>query len=934
LHNSTTCADVPSTATTIKVDQPPVQADAGSDETVCNATAYNLNGNNAGSGTGMWTVLNGPAGATFSDPTSPTAVVSGLIPGNAYQFEWTITGTASCPPTTDIVTITIDKAPIGGTTTSPTTEVCYGNNAGLISLTGQFGSIIRWEFSTDNGATWQPISNTNNTVGYSDLTQTTQFRGVVHNGTTCGDVVSTSTTIIVDPLPVTSVPGPNDVVCNVTTYTLHGNSPAPGTGLWTVVQGPAGVTFSDPTNPNAVVNGLIPGNIYVFNWAITGSKYCSPSNAVVTITIDKAPIGGTTSSPATVCWGTNEGQVTLTGQFGTIVRWESSIDNGASWQPIANSTTTQTYLNLTRTTQYHAILHNGTSCSDVASTPTTITVNDPTPVSQAGQDFNVCNQTTITLNGNFPGAGGGVWTQTAGPAVNIVTPSNYSTQVTGLSGDNTYTFKWTIFGLPPCANTESVVNVGIHTDVVPSFTMDKSNGCGPTIVTFTNTSTPSPVGMFVWNFGDGSPSVTAINPPPHTFPPSSDGTEKTYDISLTPLSNCGSQTPFVAEVTVSSLVPIAQLLPNQVSSCGAFTLTAKNLSPGDNEKYDFYLVDQNGAIVQHLSYPDKEDAVFQPVSPTEPTTYELYMIVTDKCGDQAKSTPVNIFGAPSTLTSQIQIKGDISSVCLGSPITFQNISTGGDKFTITIYDSNKNPIITIPASTSDLSYTPTAIGTYYVSIVAGYVACGDAPVSAFKEFTVYPIPAPSFTYTVDENYNATFFNTTPEVGGIPASALIYTWDFGDGSSNAYVYAPTAHKYDVANSPFRVTLTATTPGSSCMGITSQVITIQFHGNAFIPNAFMPASSKPELKTFYVKGTGLKTWHMQVFNNFGQLLWESTALDSNGTPTEGWDGTYKGKIVEQGVYIWQCSGTLLNGEEWKGMSYGNGPPSRTGPIHLII
>jgi large repetitive protein len=74
-------------------------------------------------------------------------------------------------------------------------------------------------------------------------------------------------------------------------------------------------------------------------------------------------------------------------------------------------------------------------------------------------------------------------------------------------------------------------------------------------------------------------------------------------------------------------------------------------------------------------------------------------------------------------------------------------------------------------------------------------------------------------------------------------------------------------------------------------------------------------------------------MQVFNNFGQLLWESTALDSNGTPTEGWNGTYKGKIVEQGVYIWQCSGTLLNGEAWKGMSYGNGTPSLTGPIHLI-
>jgi len=933
LHNSSTCADVPSTATTITVDMPPIQADAGSDDEVCSAISYHLNGNNPGLGTGLWTVVSGPAGATFVDATSPTTTVNGLIPGNVYQFQWTITGTASCPPTSDIVSITDDKAPIGGNTTTPTSEVCYGNNAGEIDLNGQFGSIVRWEFSTDNGTTWQPLTNTNNTQHFSDLTQTTQFRGVVHNGTSCGDVVSTSTTVIVDPLPVMSVPGPNDVICNATTYTLQGNSPAPGTGLWTVVQGPAGVTFSDPTSQNAVVNGLIPGNIYVFKWAITGSIYCPPSTAVVTITVDQAPVGGTTSSPATVCWGSNAGQINLTGQFGTIVRWESSIDNGASWQPIANTNPVQTYLNLTRTTLYHAVLHNGTSCDDVPSTPTTITVNVPTPISQAGADFSVCNQSIITLNGNDPGAGGGVWTQTAGPAVNILTPSSYSTQVTGLAGDTTYTFKWTIFGLAPCGNTESVINVGVHTDVVPSFTMNKSNGCGPTIVAFTNTSTPAPVGTFVWNFGDGSPSITAITPPPHTFPTSSDGSEKTYNISLTPLSNCASQTPFVAQITVSPMVPIASILPSQLNSCGTFNLTAQNLSPGDNVVYDFYLVDQNGAIVQHLSYPDKETAVFQPVSPSQPTTYQLYMIVTDKCGNQAKSAPIDILGAPSTLTSQIQIKGDISSVCLGSPITFQNISAGGDKFTITLYDANKTILTTIPATTSDLSYTPTAIGTYYVSITAGYVACGDAPASALKEFNVYPNPEPNFIYTVDNDYNVTFVNTTPDAGNVPASTLIYNWDFGDGTMDETTYAPNLHYFNFANAPFVVTLKATTPGSTCFGITTQTLDIKFHGNLFVPNAFMPAGADPALRKFYVKGQGMKTWHMQVFNNWGQLLWESTALDNTGAPTEGWDGTYKGKVCEQGVYIWQISGTLLNGEAWKGMSYGSGPPSKTGPIHLI-
>ena len=65
----------------------------------------------------------------------------------------------------------------------------------------------------------------------------------------------------------------------------------------------------------------------------------------------------------------------------------------------------------------------------------------------------------------------------------------------------------------------------------------------------------------------------------------------------------------------------------------------------------------------------------------------------------------------------------------------------------------------------------------------------------------------------------------------------------------------------------------------------------------------------------------------------MIWESTKLDSNGSPVEGWDGTYKGVLVEQGVYIWQISATLLNGQEWKGMSFGNSPPRAVGVIHLI-
>jgi hypothetical protein len=930
LHSGV-CPDVPSSVTTITVDAPPIASVAGPNDEVCSTTTYTLQGNNPSPGTGKWTKTNGPAGVTFSDDTNPNAVVTGLIPGNSYQFTWTISNTASCPPTSSAVNIVIDKTPLGGVTTSDAT-VCSGSNNGTISLAGQGGSIVRWESSTDNGTSWQPIANTGITQTYLNLTQTTQYRAVLHNGV-CPDAYSTVTTIKVDMPPVASNAGPDDEVCSTTTYTLHGNDPAPGTGKWTETNGPAGVIFSDDTNKDAVVTGLIPGNTYQFTWTISNTASCPPTTSVVNIIIDKAPVGGTTSSDATVCSGGNNGTISLAGQSGSIVRWESSTDNGATWKVINNTGTTQTYTNLTQTTQYRAILKTAGVCPEVPSTASTITVNPQTPIATTGPDYDICNSTVITLSGNDPAPFSGVWTQIKGPAVNILNPNNYETQVTGLSKGNVYTFQWTIKGLPPCGDTFATINVGAYADVIPSFAMDQDHGCGPTTVTFTNTSTPSPVGTFKWDFGDGSPVVTAVNPPSHTFAPSTDGTEKTYKITMTPVSNCDSRVPYVDYIKVSPQSPVAVILPDQSSACGAFTLTAKNLSPGNNVQYDFYLKDAQGNILQHLTYPDTRDAVFKELNPTEQTYYTVYVVATDKCGNQASSPPQNISVAPSSLISKVQIKGNVQSVCLGSPVTFQNISTGGDRFTITIYDASKNPILTLPSGTGDLSYTPTEVGIYYVSITAGNQGCGNAPVSELVQYTVYPTPNPSFTYTSDKDFNVVFTNTTPDDGNIPASSINYQWDFGDGSAYDNSYQPTVHKFNFDKAPYTVTLTATTPGTNCFNIVQQKINVVFKGNLFLPNAFIPASADSRLNTFKAQGFGLKTWRMQIFNNFGQLVWETTKLDNNGSPVDGWDGTYKGQIVEQGVYIWQITATLLNGEDWKGMSFGNSAPSKTGAIHLI-
>ncbi|NCD70840.1 PKD-like domain-containing protein [Mucilaginibacter agri] len=927
------CGEVQSTPTTIMVGQPAIASVPGPDEAVCNVTSYNLHANNPAPGTGKWTVLLGPPGATFSNDTDPNATVTGLVPGNVYQFEWAITGSAGCPPNKRYVTITDDQPPIGGTTAGATT-VCGGNNNGSVTLTGQFGTIVRWESTTNNGASWVKLDNETNILAYSNLTITTTYRALIHKDGKCGDVYSDPTTITVNPPTVAANAGPDDEVCSVTTYKLQGNAAGTGTGKWTVASGPAGATFSNDADPVATVSGLIPGSTYQFQWTITGLPTCAINTDLVAVTIDQAPIGGTTAGAATVCADGNKGDIKLTGQFGTIVRWESSTNNGSTWDAINNNVTdTYSYSGLAQTTQFRAILHIDGKCADAPSTATTITVNPQTVVADAGKDFTICNTSIAKLNGNSPGPSTGLWTQTAGPTVTIANPAAYQTIVSGLAKGNVYTFKWTIKGLAPCVDTYASVTIGAYEDVVPSFTKTEDHICGTSTVTFTNTSTPSPTGTFEWDFGDGTPVVTAVNPPSHTFVPSPDGREMTYKITLTPTSNCELKAPFADYVKISPQKPIAALSPAQLSYCGTFSLSAKNMSPGENSQYDFYLKDAIGTTLQHVRKTDTTTAVFQSITPAAPTTYSVYVVATDKCGNQGNSTPINISAAPSSLVSGVQIKGNVESVCLGSPVTFQNISTGGDRFSISIYDASKKLIVTLPSGTGDLNYTPKALGKYYVSIIAGSTGCGDAPASALREFNVAPTPAPRFTYTADNNYNVTFYNNTPDAGVAPASTIKYKWDFGDGSARDTNYIPATHHYDITRAPFTVTLTATTPGTNCFDVYTNSVELKFHGDLFMPNAFIPTSANRELNTYRVKGFGMKTWHMQIFNNFGQLIWESTKLDANGSPTEGWDGTYKGQIVEQGVYIWQITATLLNGEDWRGVSVNGSTPSKTGPIHLI-
>jgi gliding motility-associated-like protein len=47
-------------------------------------------------------------------------------------------------------------------------------------------------------------------------------------------------------------------------------------------------------------------------------------------------------------------------------------------------------------------------------------------------------------------------------------------------------------------------------------------------------------------------------------------------------------------------------------------------------------------------------------------------------------------------------------------------------------------------------------------------------------------------------------------------------------------------------------------------------------------------------------------MQVFDRWGQLMY-----DAKGGPGIGWNGEYKGKVMEVGVYVYQANVKFIDG-----------------------
>ncbi|GIQ59500.1 hypothetical protein Flavo103_26360 [Flavobacterium collinsii] len=474
----------------------------------------------------QWTQTGGPT-AVIQNPTSPSTVVSGMTALGTYTFLYTLTNSVTnCVTTANYVVVLEDIISISGG--SNQTLGCNESEA-IIPVTFTGNGQMSWQLI--DGPAVNPVLNppypsfptspvnfSGNSFTISQLT----FSGTYvvrlikapNPGSQCETVYNTLV-IVVSAQPTTSSAGTMQIVpCNSTSATLAGNLVIYGKGTWSQISGPSAVTFSDINSPTTTVSPLINGG-YKFRWTISGGSDCDVTQSTSEVLVSSvAPTTANAGNDQAVCFGSTiqlQGNAIQNSENGT---WTVSPNAGVVFSDQGDPNSTVSGLAANTTYTFTWTIANG--CGTSADTVDVVTNNTQGADADAGADQCLPTGTnTITLNGNDPIPGTGLWTQTAGTAATITNPTLYNTTVTGLS-DGDYSFKWTVSNVG-CTDGEDTVGITIAPTITAAQAGMDQSLCSNSTTVIGNTPASGESGLWELVSGGDGPVITNPTNPTTTI---------------------------------------------------------------------------------------------------------------------------------------------------------------------------------------------------------------------------------------------------------------------------------------------------------------------------------------------------------------------------------------------------------------------------------
>ena len=504
--------------------------------------------------------------------------------------------------------------------------------------------------------------------------------------------------------------------------------------------------------------------------------------------------------------------------------------------------------------------------------PDSVCINEP---------FNFTNSSLNLANSSWTFGDGGASGLT-NPQHAYSQPGNYSVTLVGTSLAN------------GCVDSVMQV-VHVSQNTLSSFTVNASSGCAPFNVQFTNLS--SNAAYQSWNFGDGN-SSTSINPN-HIFTAAG-----TYQVQLITESASGCSDTSVVVITAHPL-PVSDFSFVSTNTCylPVDVIITNNSTGAFNYYWDFGNGQTSSTTNTSVTY-------------TNPGTYIISLVAENMYGCQSENQQTII--VYPTPVAQFQLMETVA--CANDPLVFQSNNINVDEVLWIMGDGSELMGDTV-------TYAYTIPGNYYVTmIVYGAGGCGDTLISN-TSLTINPDPVANFEYVNVQVPDP--LNGTVEFTNLSQGASNYVWFFSnDSTSTAIDPVFQFRNYGTYNT----TLVAINE-FGCTDTIAMDVVVDFFNGLFLPNAIYPGSGIFEISHFIPKGVGLKEYELQIYDDWGNLIWQTTALDLNGRPSEFWDGTFNGVPVQQDAYVWKVKAVFLDNAIWEGNDMKTNKIKRSGTVTVI-
>ena len=438
--------------------------------------------------------------------------------------------------------------------------------------------------------------------------------------------------------------------------------------------------------------------------------------------------------------------------------------------------------------------------------------------------------------------------------------------------------------------------------------------CVKRTMKFTETSTSqAPIASWQWFFGDNTSA---------TFTSPQQSVEHTYAVP-------GNYTVkmVVATQMVGGLA--TDTASNQVSVKPAAKAAYKwqDVCAGSNTLFENQTQNNNTTIKSYQwnfgdpgSTSDTTSAKQAAYRYNVYGSYDVKLVVTNTLGcTDTIINKVNIFESPLADFTW-------KNTCEAKPVSFIDNSTATSSALVNWNWRFRSDSVVLEGSNQrNCTYKFAHAGTYDADMmVTDKNGCST---TIRKQITINTNPVAAFN--IIENYEDKEGQVMLSNGTIDGSS--YEWSISNGKTSfgtnpVITFDKEGH--------YTIQLT-TWSENGCTDTTSMSYDLMYKG-LYVPNAFNPGNIDPEVAIFKPKGTNLMEYNIGIYDQWGNMLWSSDKLDSKGSPTESWDGTVHGVLLQQDVYVWKISAQFKDGKIWDGHNTGNNenmPQKTSGTITMI-